>query len=449
MVQTKSGWIWIYGYFFVVTILLICINGDSSVPRYDHGAVLIGNKLYVYGGRNLNNVSLNELLILDVTQSFNLSIPPWSLGPQTGPHIYKHGVSVGGPKNDRMMLLGGITIDPFGSLLYYDTVNSLFVKSNSTQPARNFEIAVTQENSNGLVFAYGGTDSTGATSTGLTIVNSSQDTVTTLQLSNQPPGRVGHTATLLGENIYLIGGVTGNSLEAMTNIYVYNTAFRTWKLLTAANINVPYGRRSHRAVGTPDGKIIIYGGSQAIIAYGNMRYTTTQNIFVLDVNNLTWKTQYVPKNFGPTETANPSLTPGTLSSSWNVPLIVGVVCGVVGLIIIAALIFFFVKKKKKDPEDDLFEKNPDPLSPTNDDTLTGPRPRQEFVDTGKKLPKVRFIWGNDRDDNVENPDELFRYNQDDSFKYDPFRSSGSDAATLTMDERESWNSTPSNLKPMN
>ncbi|CAG8535806.1 6343_t:CDS:2, partial [Acaulospora morrowiae] len=438
MVQTKPGWI--YGYFFVVTILIICINGDSSVPRYDHGAVLIGNKLYVYGGRNLNNVSLNELLILDVTQSFNLSIPPWSLGPQTGPHIYKHGVSVGGPKSDRMMFLGGITIDPFGSLFYYDTVSSLFVKSNTTQPARSSDIAVTQENSNGLVYAFGGVDSTGATLTGLTIVNSSQDTVTTLQSSNQPPGRVGHTATLLNENIYLIGGVTNNNLEAMTNIYVFNTVLNTWKLLNAANINVPYGRRSHRAVGTPDGKIIIYGGA-------NMDFSEVKQSSLMEIC-LAWKTQYVPKNLGSTDTANPSLTPGTLSASWNVPLIVGVVCGVVGLIIIAALIFFFIKKKKKDPEDELFEKNQNQLPPTIDDSLTGPRPLTEFVDAGKK-PRVRFIWGNDRDDNMENSEDLFRYNQDDSFKYDPFRSSGSDAATLTMDERESWNSTPSNLKPMN
>src|SRR6266542_1089912 len=52
------------------------VESFTPARRLAHSSILIGNKIYFFGGTNSDSIS-NELFYLDVSQPFNVANPPW------------------------------------------------------------------------------------------------------------------------------------------------------------------------------------------------------------------------------------------------------------------------------------------------------------------------------------------------------------------------------------
>ena len=70
-------------YLFFIIYLFLEVESSTSAGRLAHTSVLVGNKLYFFGG--ITDTSSNEVFYLDVSQPFNIQVPPWNdLTPSAG-----------------------------------------------------------------------------------------------------------------------------------------------------------------------------------------------------------------------------------------------------------------------------------------------------------------------------------------------------------------------------
>ena len=63
----------------IFTFCYILFGVESYVPagRVGHSSILVGNKIYFFGGAT-PYVTTNESFYLDLSQSFNVTNPPWT-----------------------------------------------------------------------------------------------------------------------------------------------------------------------------------------------------------------------------------------------------------------------------------------------------------------------------------------------------------------------------------
>lgn len=104
---------------------------------------------------------------------------------------------------------------------------------------------------------------------------------TKLETSGQsPPPLCGHTATLIGRNLYLFGG--RNERGSSTDLYVLDIDLKHWQKVPTFGIS-PCARFSHTAVLIPGTRSIgIFGGTA-----GDRRFSF-QDFFVLDTSTKEW-----------------------------------------------------------------------------------------------------------------------------------------------------------------
>src|ERR1051326_7348309 len=71
-------------YLFFIISLFLEIESFTPAGRLAHSSVLVGNKLYFFGGITDTTTS-NEVFYLDVSRPFNIQVPPWNdLTPSAG-----------------------------------------------------------------------------------------------------------------------------------------------------------------------------------------------------------------------------------------------------------------------------------------------------------------------------------------------------------------------------
>ncbi|CAG8649894.1 8036_t:CDS:2 [Funneliformis mosseae] len=280
-------------------------NADPEA-RWGHGAVLLDNILYIFGGKlgeinnNFNDTrqNTNQLLILDMTEPFTVSDPNWTIR-SVGPRVAEHTLSVGGPQNELLVLCGGNYPDPVpeNPLFYYNTSDQSpdWVNPNVTLPIKLREHTAVTRLSDSMNYIYGGIEtddpnvSVRVQLQDLLRLDTRQNILDDLKVDLKiPPGRFHHTATILPDGkMYVIGGYSGefaDTLVNMSQIFVYDTLTSTWNVQIAVG-DLPLARRDHVAVGTQDGKVIIHGGA-------NANYSVLYNdIAILDTTTLqyTWR----------------------------------------------------------------------------------------------------------------------------------------------------------------
>ncbi|CAG8845047.1 15128_t:CDS:1, partial [Racocetra persica] len=140
--------------------------------------------------------------------------------------------------------------------------------------------------------------------------------------------------------------------------------------------------------------------------------TPQTNIFILDVTNYTWKTQYTPQNLPP----NPGRSNTSSSrSNTNIPAIIGGIIGTIAFAaIIATVLICFIRKKRRST----FISTPYDKTPAAAPPIMGPAPVND--DLPPAIPPLE------------------------SFQKDG--SLGSDTQVLnSADQRSSFNSSHSNL----
>ncbi|CAG8717036.1 5624_t:CDS:2, partial [Racocetra persica] len=251
---------------------------------------------------------INELIVLDMTNSFNSSNPPLNAITSNAQNISFHGMSTGGSNNDLMVVWGGETVNSTDSilLLYFDTKNQQMNTQSplNPPPGRIGHSMVTRVNDS-MVYIFGGYDGTSGELLGQpsqtgsfhnelykldTRSNNINFIAITSQSSTLPQRRAQHSATILSNGkIYIIGGLTFNDtigqlgLVPMSEIDIFDTISDSWSKVIVASANLPQDRRLHGAVGTSSNKIIIFGGADL-----NLR--KYQDIAVLDTlnDNLSW-----------------------------------------------------------------------------------------------------------------------------------------------------------------
>ncbi|CAJ0866901.1 15828_t:CDS:2, partial [Entrophospora sp. SA101] len=372
---------------------LLLVESLPNQKRWAHTASLVDNYLYIYGGRTAipgeNYDSLNpdydtdEILYLDISVEFNPASPKWKSITGIAPPLAFHSMSIGGESNELLIIFGGTskyTIPP-NTLYIFNTTSSTKATNSPTTVNVKGSIehtSITRYNDS-MVFIFGGTSQiiTNDNATDIVIdafndmhvLDSKSITFNTISPSNGvfPLGVYHHSSTLLSDNkIYIIGGVDKNdAFMPMGSINIFDTMTNQWSNQNATGA-IPIDRRVHRAVGTNDNKIIIYGGcnkdysinysdlivldtttlqwtapatqgtppppmyahtmtmvgTNVIIAFGFISgFDTTQDIYILDSTNYTWMPTYVPNNLEITNTKPINASSNDPSSSPSSPLV--------------------------------------------------------------------------------------------------------------------------------
>ncbi|KAF0549478.1 galactose oxidase [Gigaspora margarita] len=377
-------------YFFVV-----CQNVPS--PRCQQTSTLVGTRFYFFGGVTSLN-TYNEVWYLDLSNSFNISTPPWH-SDVAMPVAYNLGSSCLNPiDSSTVFLIGGrtriatsATTDDY-SVYKFDSKTSQWTTPainnfNSNFTSRNTIQAVVDNN--GKIFIFGGSDFISLTMTptsnfynDMNILDITTMIWSTLTQSQSILTYVDYTATLLPNGlIAYIGGRSGSS-----------TSFASGSTIAS--------RVAHSAVLTQDGNIIIYGGetlngsgyaayvfsdiavlntnswvwfvpsvsgtrappladhsaalynNYMILAFGETSSTLyTNNIYILDIQNYTWVTTFnIPTTTNPakqTQSNGNSSTDQANNNSSTLNFGIGIGVGVVLAAFLFVIGFFIYKNRHK------------------------------------------------------------------------------------------------------
>lgn len=276
--------------------------------RWGQAHALIQETLWIFGGKTdpYNQFSYtsapntNDLFQLDLSQSFDLSNPPWrienSCGNNSGcqgPLVAFHSLSAYNPSH--MLLFGGQP-DPNSDIVLPDLADSAWMLDvdNSTNPVWADEpqgwagepsrrIFHSASSSGGKVFIIGGQKADGSQTafSQHEVFDSTGPTFTALPTANGPPDLYGHTSLVLRNGSLLVFGgysQSQNDMLSFSIIWILDTLADTftWSLARIDNTTLPTTRRNFAAVVLLDGRILIHGGSDAVLQ------TTYSDGWILD-----------------------------------------------------------------------------------------------------------------------------------------------------------------------
>ncbi|CAB4496170.1 unnamed protein product [Rhizophagus irregularis] len=446
----------IYFIFFLLNFLNLILGAPilttNISPRWGHTATLVGTRIYFIGGRTLGNVLATEFLSLDVSKSFTSLQPEWFSFDTVGvPKALGHTAVKGGPNNDQIIIFGGSVDDPVtaltSSLYVYDTVNDEFTNLKLPNgPNRRYDHSAVTSPS-GKMLIYGGyvDQWTGSPKALMTSELWELNTINLNtwngfpSISNSPGLRRSHTASIIENKMYILGGVVSNTPLGMNVIYVFNLLNNVWEVNTATG-DVPLPRREFSSV-VANEKIIIYGGTDVsrselygdvaildtntwtwskqettnsppnrsghtatlvganmIVAFGSTDSSTIDSsIYILNIINWSWDTQYVPMELPSDDSfttmkniTNPNINRKNNANNADttriyliVIIVLAVVCGILFIIIIWYVIYKLIDDYKIRAGIHLvghpYESNPiqsaEPQQPT--------RPRPAFLCLGR------------------------------------------------------------------
>ena len=245
-------------YLFFITYLFLEIKSFTPAGRSAHSSVLVGKKIYFFGGVLDSKFCSNEVFYLDVSQPFNIQVPLWNdLIPNAGiPFKSCWGtVSLSDINNEQTIyLFGGVNediitnTDNFKSIIHSFKLNSLswnIPTVNGIPPERRREMNSVIDNTGKMYIFSGGADEI----VGSPTTRFFNDTVifNTVELSwsiinSLVIARAGHTATILPNGIIVyIGGFDSSAKTInISQITLYNTKSMTWtnKVCTKKSISI-------------------------------------------------------------------------------------------------------------------------------------------------------------------------------------------------------------------
>ncbi|CAG8611087.1 3664_t:CDS:2, partial [Rhizophagus irregularis] len=260
-------------------------------PRSGHTATLIGDKIYFIGGYNFSiSPKESDVFYYDGNKLAWVEVNSQVSGQDADmPFQLGHTANIGGLKQDLIFFIGG---GRFPIIYQLDTktnkITSPIILGDF--PSRDNLMFMSSVSSyEGKIYLFGG----GKIETDIITLYSNHYIFNTKNLNwedgslvGAPPARYKHTATLVNEIIYYIGGIQINnsyvSYPSMSDIYRYSTISNTWSLevVTLAPGNTPGRRLGHSAV-LVEGKICIFGGS-----FNNS--SPIESIAMLDTSTLEW-----------------------------------------------------------------------------------------------------------------------------------------------------------------
>ncbi|CAI2166798.1 19743_t:CDS:2 [Funneliformis geosporum] len=239
--------------------------------RYVHSSVLVGSRIYFFGGEKVDSEPVNEVFYLDVSQEFHIASAPWTdlTASAAIPFLSSWATVTTREVNNNQIiyLFGGYMLDPttskdsFTSIIH--TFNTTSIQWSTPQiqgtvPQRRRNIDSVLDDS-GNMYIFGGyyvehTEPLQDMFNDMIIINTNTLSISPGSSQNGPSQRCAYTATLLpnGTIVYIGGYKTPTNGESpvvnITEIYLYDTKLDTWSLTWADNINSIESRYLHTAV---------------------------------------------------------------------------------------------------------------------------------------------------------------------------------------------------------
>jgi hypothetical protein len=214
----------------------VCSTGAVPLPRNCHSTVATEEHLFLLGGYGTGETHL-ELLVLD------LETLAWFTPPLAGPaplQRYSHSCSIVGAK---LVLFGGFSFNGYrlNDLSVLDT--SRIVRGEEEDSSSQVEWTRINQESQGT----------------------------------PPCARFAHTATVVGDKIYLFGGNDGQNL--FNDMHVLDTETWTWSPCHTTG-EIPLARAGHAAVLVNDACICFFGGGDI--------HGPTNDLYIFDVDTHEW-----------------------------------------------------------------------------------------------------------------------------------------------------------------
>ncbi len=214
----------------------------TPLGRWTHSSVLVGNKLYFFGGASEKSCS-NEVFYLDVSQQFSIEFPPFiDITANEGiPFKSCRGTTLLRELNNEqtIFLCGGSIYD---NVTNEDSfVHTLDLKSGrwnaptitGKEPEKRTDIRGVIDDL-GIIYIFGGKFDEMLND--MIILNTNDLTWSYGPIDNGPLRRSLYTATLLSNGmIVYIGGLeqitNNNSPVDINQINIYNTKLNTWSVM--------------------------------------------------------------------------------------------------------------------------------------------------------------------------------------------------------------------------
>ncbi|KZT02273.1 galactose oxidase [Laetiporus sulphureus 93-53] len=266
----------------------------TAIPRWGQAVALVENVLFVHGGRadQYNEYAYssaptnNDMLVLSLTTSFNLSAPPWSYisgcdncsSPQD-PSVAWHTMS---PLNTTYMFLfgGELGSDSNAHPEAADSAVLVSIKDVSSPVWDNEATSWADEPlrrmyhsacaTGGKVYIVGGLKSDGSGEAFSThyVFNPSVPSFTALPSSNGPPAIYGHQCVVLSDGRMIVFGgydYSSGALVAFDTIWALDTTDSTssWSSVSVSSSTLPNSRRGFAATLVDGQKVVLQGGADA------------------------------------------------------------------------------------------------------------------------------------------------------------------------------------------
>lgn len=231
-------------------------HDSKPIPRSSHDVSVYKNQLLVFGGENVARVPINSVI-----HSLDLTNFEWSiLSPKNtfvpSPRVAHCQCIVG----DRLYIFGGregITMQekPLNDLFYFDLIsrNWVQVDAKSSPPSkRSFHKMVTDGKR--FIYVFGGCGEEGRLSD-LHSFDTLEETWTKLPLCEEIKGRGGACLGINNQNILVTCGFSGHENN---DVYIYCIEKREWKVVSKSDSNIR--PRSVCATASVKNKLVIFGG---------------------------------------------------------------------------------------------------------------------------------------------------------------------------------------------
>ncbi|KAG6862507.1 hypothetical protein C0995_000055 [Termitomyces sp. Mi166 len=271
----------------------------DPVPRWGQATILINNALFVHGGKTdpynsygyTSAPNNNDVLYLSLSSSFSTSSPPWQLlsnasshsSSAMGPAISWHTLSAFDIAH--LFLFGGEP-DPNSSTVLTGLADSAYLVDLGNQlapswtsepvawagePVRRIHHSATITNT-GNVYIIGGekADDSGIVFSENYIFDPSRPSFTLAPSDNAPQSITGHASVVLPDGrILVFGGYSQASggLLPFSTIWSLNSSQPSpfWSTTSVSNLSLPSPRRAFAATTISNGKVLIHGGSDAVL----------------------------------------------------------------------------------------------------------------------------------------------------------------------------------------
>ncbi|KAG1326302.1 Acyl-CoA-binding domain-containing protein 6 [Cocos nucifera] len=273
------------------------ISGQRPKPRYVHGAAIVQDKMYVFGG-NHNGRYLNDLQVLDLK---SLTWSKIEAKAQTGspesPTVLPvtpcagHSLITWGNK---ILSIGGHTKDPSETITVkeFDPQTCMWsnLKTYGKPPISRGGQSVTLVGTTLVMF--GGEDAKRSLLNDLHILDletMTWDDIDAIDLhvldlqtmewsipkqQGVTPGpRAGHAGVTVGENWFIVGG--GNNVNGVSETLVLNMSALTWSVVTTVQGRMPLASEGLSLV------LSTYNGEDFLVSFGGYNGRYSNEVYVL------------------------------------------------------------------------------------------------------------------------------------------------------------------------